>query len=501
MPYLLRVKRDRAIRLHSTCRDYRPAINLLPNHQEQARPSQPAATARQHQQPCLCKLLPISLPQPTPRPADRITDIPHPLRSHLLGKKSWNVYNADNIARVQRDEAAAAAEEHAAEQRMQDADAARRLAILRGETPPPLPEPEKPADPADKKHTRRDGNSGGGLGQGPRKRKRAGEDDTEFEMRVALERAEEGDRVAGELAGAGGSNKRQKQKEREEVNIVDSKGHIDLVGPPPKDAGGGGGAGKFETDAEWIARMTRESGLKFEGYEMDCLTGALTGKEAEERRQAMIKELFWNACTTAVAMRERDREDEREAERCMKAPTKNVWGKDDPKRRGRETARLDANDPLAAMRSGAKKVREVLKERRRDAEEQWRQLEQLRQEERRREKRRKKEQERADEEENEDENEDAPLPESHRSGRSERRHHGDERHEGRRVHVHREERRRRREAERARDRESDRHEGRERERSRERGSSSRSHRDKDRDGRHGHRGKDHERRGSEAKRD
>lgn len=51
---------------------------------------------------------------------------------HLLGKKSWNVYNTDNIERVRRDEAAARAREEADEQRMQEEDAERRLKILRG---------------------------------------------------------------------------------------------------------------------------------------------------------------------------------------------------------------------------------------------------------------------------------------------------------------------------------------------------------------------------------
>ncbi|KAG9717065.1 hypothetical protein KCU60_g9544, partial [Aureobasidium melanogenum] len=52
---------------------------------------------------------------------------------HLLGKKSWNVYNKDNIDRVRRDEAAAQAREQEAERRMDQEDAARRIAILRNE--------------------------------------------------------------------------------------------------------------------------------------------------------------------------------------------------------------------------------------------------------------------------------------------------------------------------------------------------------------------------------
>lgn len=367
---------------------------------------------------------------------------------------------------------------------MQDVDAARRLAILRGETPPPLPEAEEqPADPTDKKHVRgdRDGTS--------RKRKRAGEDDTEFEMRVARERAEEGARVSRELAGADGS-KKQRQKEREDVDIVDSRGFIDLVGPPPKDAG------SYEAHpADRPGRERRETADRGEKGAFGDLAAQPWYKD-EKRRQTLA---LSDACKAAVAVPRQDRE----AERGMEAPTKDVWGRDDPKRRGRETARLDANDPLAAMRSGAKKVRDIGKERRREAEERSRELEQLRQDERRREKRRKREQARADGRQDDHENGDGPAAKSHRSGRSDRRRHGDERrderHEDRRDHVRREERPRHKEAERARDREDDRRHGRDRERSRDRRSSSRSHRHKDRDDRREHRGKDHERRSSESK--
>ncbi|KAF8469710.1 hypothetical protein BDZ91DRAFT_63594 [Kalaharituber pfeilii] len=50
---------------------------------------------------------------------------------HLLSKKSWNVYNADNIERVRRDEVIAQEKEEAEEQRMQQEDAQRRMLELR----------------------------------------------------------------------------------------------------------------------------------------------------------------------------------------------------------------------------------------------------------------------------------------------------------------------------------------------------------------------------------
>ncbi|KAJ5561399.1 hypothetical protein N7461_000160 [Penicillium sp. DV-2018c] len=60
---------------------------------------------------------------------------------HLLGKKSWNVYNAENIERVRRDEAQAKAREEENDRLMQEVDAERRIKILRGERPPTPPPP------------------------------------------------------------------------------------------------------------------------------------------------------------------------------------------------------------------------------------------------------------------------------------------------------------------------------------------------------------------------
>ncbi|KAG8162919.1 hypothetical protein KVR01_007397 [Diaporthe batatas] len=389
---------------------------------------------------------------------------------HLLGKKSWNVYNADNIARVQRDEAAAAAEEHAAEQRMQDADAARRLAILRGETPPPLPEEEQPADPSDKKYLRRErGRDGAWLG-GPRKRKRAGEDDTDFEMRVARERAEEGGRVRAEL-GAGGQE--EKGGVDVDVDIVDGRGHIDLVGAVPEDPG----EKKQEGKARGVAGRDTTGALKGEFAD--------TPWYADAKRRRITPTVSSTALVPVVA-----------AERGMEAPTTNVWGRDDPKRRGRETARLDASDPLAAMKSGAKKVRDMAKERRRDAEERARELEELRKEDRRREGRRRG-RDHAGEGRDSGGDADELRRHSHRSGRSGRRHQSGERRESSHGHGHREDRRRHREREHSREPEKDRHHRhhrRDRERSRERDRSSRSRRYDDGDDRHGHRERDDRRR-------
>ncbi|PSR85605.1 hypothetical protein BD289DRAFT_253908 [Coniella lustricola] len=292
---------------------------------------------------------------------------------HLLGKKSWNVYNADNVARVRRDEAAAAAADEAAEQRMQEADAARRLAILRGQTPPPLPEPEPDIDPSDKKFARRDKDSATGFSS--RKRKRAGEDDTDFEMRLAFERAEMGRNLAAELAGPRAGDGATKQGD---VHIVDGQGHIDLIGAPPPSSGGS------EKNAEYEREKERKKRELEDQYTMRFSNAA--GRDGFAAGDPWYAKAGSRSRTFSAASTRKDLISEIGSE----ATTKNVWGKEDPKRKDRETQRLVSSDPLAMMKTGAKRVREIEKERRKEVEEREKALKELRKEERREEKRRRR---------------------------------------------------------------------------------------------------------------
>lgn len=183
----------------------------------------------------------------------------------MLGKKSWNVYNPGNIARVRRDEAAAQAREEAEEQRMQEIDAARRLAILRGEVPPPLEDLDHDREPLPPSSSRdRDRDDYGAIAAG-RKRKRRGEDDTDFEMRIARERVAAGDRAARELTIAA------------PASIVDDKGHLTLFAPPPPEpfssSSRRGGEKGNDSDAENDKASRRERELK-DQYQMRFVNAA-----------------------------------------------------------------------------------------------------------------------------------------------------------------------------------------------------------------------------------
>ncbi|KAL2167898.1 hypothetical protein VTG60DRAFT_635 [Thermothelomyces hinnuleus] len=262
---------------------------------------------------------------------------------HLLGKKSWNVYSPANIARVRRDEAEAQAREEAQERRMQEIDAARRLAILRGEIPPPLEDAE-PGSPSQSRDGDRDRHRDdySTLASGC-KRKRRGEDDTDFEMRIARERAAP-------------------------ASLIDSKGHLTLFAPPEPSPRGGG------KDDE-AARREREDK---DQYQMRFVNAA--GRDG----QGLTDGGPWYASREGGSS-------------AALAPSKNVFGQEDPGRKERAAARLDASDPLAIMKQGAKMVRELEKERRREAEERERELRALEREERRRERKRRKREEEGEE--------------------------------------------------------------------------------------------------------
>ena len=264
---------------------------------------------------------------------------------HLLPKKSWNVYNTDNIARVKRDEAAAAARVEAEEQRMQEEDAARRIAILRGESP--LPVVPTPSDAAGregeggKDERSKEGGKENERGdvREKKRRKLRGEDDTEMEMRYAATDNHKS-RESNEL-------KVLKSKEGD-VDMLDKKGHINL----------------FTEEEKAVLKAA----------------GKRSGKNAEvekeqKRKERELEDQYTMRFSNAAGFKEKVGErpwyfdggngrgvDEGVEEKAV-VVGKDVWGNEDPRRREREKGRVEKDDPLAAIKRGVAGVRKVEKER------------------------------------------------------------------------------------------------------------------------------------------
>lgn len=233
---------------------------------------------------------------------------------HLLGKKSWNVYNADNVARVRQDEAAAQAKEEAEEQRTQEEDAARRLRILRGQSVSPIRENvriREASAPQDDKSR----DIGPATGH-PKRRKLRGENDTDMEMRLARE-----------------TDKRPPPAliKSNDAPITDTRGHINLF--PDAD-----------TKAERKERPKRSRSK--DKREAPADEGAMKFVDAAGFR-TNIKAKPWYHDSTADA-----------------GEGKDVWGNADAGRQARNSARVATDDPLAAIKRGVQGVRAVERERR-----------------------------------------------------------------------------------------------------------------------------------------
>lgn len=249
---------------------------------------------------------------------------------HLLGKKSWNVYNTDNIEKVKRDEAAAAAREAAEEQRMQEVDAERRIKTLRGLPVEPLPA-------ADNERHAEDGYSGSGR---ERKRRRiAGEDDTDRDIRLAKEADTTQFAKAGTLV---------KTRTTSDAPLTDHAGHINLFplensrrnGPKNPEAEAETARKKKEVEDQYTMRFSNAAGFK----------------------QA-VGQKPWYHSLGAVG-----------AESQEETASKDVWGNEDPRRKEREKGRMAADDPLAAIQRGVTELREVERERKRWKEQKNREL-------------------------------------------------------------------------------------------------------------------------------
>jgi hypothetical protein len=285
---------------------------------------------------------------------------------HLLGKKSWNVYAPDNIARVKRDEAAALAYEEEQDRILQAYDAEKRLALLRGSTPPPAPilEPAKPSRRKDEERT---------IGRDRKRKRIAGEDDTDRDLRAAREDLEE--RHHAPLLEA-------VRAKRSDAPITDGKGHINLFPVDPREQH------KTHKNAEVEAEKARKARELEDQYTMRLANAA--------GRDGLAQKPWYTSATPAaggISTRDSAPLEEADTSRAVAlyAEEKNAWGRPDPNRPSRDKARISASDPMQFMSQAQQQLKKAEGERRRWAEEREREMDRLRREGERRERRERKE--------------------------------------------------------------------------------------------------------------
>ena len=212
---------------------------------------------------------------------------------------------------------------------MQDADDERRMQILRGQyVEPPPSQGGKAAD-----EPRRDRPDG--LGRERKRRRIAGEDDTDREIRFARE-----DRAMLPAK----AETPVTRKKNSDAPLTDIAGHINLFPSENK-------SHKDFKNAEAEAEKAKKK-KEFEDQYTMRLSNAAGFKQAIDQRP-------WYE-TTESAKTVKDVSD---------ASAKDVWGNEDPRRKERARERMVADDPLAMMRNGAAGVREAEKQRARWIEE------------------------------------------------------------------------------------------------------------------------------------
>ena len=263
---------------------------------------------------------------------------------HLLGKKSWNVYNSKNVERVRRDEADAQAREEAEEQRMQDEDAARRIAILRGEPVPPDSADNDPKELEEEPQRR---------ANAPRKRTRLrGEDDTDRDIRYAREDAEAGEKASKALT----------KPKVNDAPLLDHNQHLQLIpAPDEKDIRK---AKNDDAEAEKARKRKRDE----DQYTMRFSNAAGIS-------QGLTKP--WYAASKSETST-------RDAMVLADVQAKNVWGNEDPLRKDRERNRISSNDPFAAMQSAQRQLKQSESDRQKFNTERATEIEELKRDEARR---------------------------------------------------------------------------------------------------------------------
>ncbi|KIX03459.1 uncharacterized protein Z518_07011 [Rhinocladiella mackenziei CBS 650.93] len=236
---------------------------------------------------------------------------------HLLGKKSWNVYNPANIERVRRDQAEARRREEENERRELKDAADARLQLLKHEPK------ETSRISSEQDGTLDSAVSGrGSYNVRMQKRKLPGEDDTDRDIRIARET------TSTSYLDASTSTYKRRRSDKED-SLVDANGNISLI-PVPN-----------QSEASNISHKSR---LEEDPYTVYLSHATGKGKDSGDTP-------WYSAVPVA-----------RPGGGISSRATE-PWGDDSPQRRAREAARVSAIDPLAVMKKGVKQLREAEKHR------------------------------------------------------------------------------------------------------------------------------------------
>ena len=236
---------------------------------------------------------------------------------HLLGKKSWNPYLPQNIAKIKADEEEAATRELELDRLRDEHDADVRSAKLRGARPPSTPPRIRELEQGDHASGKKRGRGDEDVHERKKRRRRAGEDDTDRDLRLARD--------------AHNNMKRVETSVDSPNPIIDKSGHIHLFSPERNPASTGV---EKNPDAERKKKKSeRELG---DQYTMRFSNAAGYRQNASDSP--------WYAGSNLH-------------ESGRKSST-NAFGDEDQGRQKRDEQRINASDPMSSMRLGQQKLKE-----------------------------------------------------------------------------------------------------------------------------------------------
>ncbi|GAB7360922.1 hypothetical protein MBLNU230_g0907t1 [Neophaeotheca triangularis] len=268
---------------------------------------------------------------------------------HLLGKKSWNVYNTQAIEQVKRDEAAAKRREQEEEERLEAQDAAIRIARLRGETPPTFPSPPSRAPEHGPRRSEHSRDTGDGRSREKKRKRVHGEDEKDREMRYAREDVEgEGEAQRSRLIVG--------ERDRN-APIHDADGHFQLFVEPDERE-----RRKREAEDSHKRRKKDDAEKQMQNMRFKDATGY-------SKSDSSSGNPWYTSSTTAPA----------QPKSLDTVQEKDVWGNEDTGRKERAQVRLSSSDPLAMMNAGAAAVRKHEAEKAAYRKQQKAELDQLKQ--------------------------------------------------------------------------------------------------------------------------